>query len=211
MGVTRKWLLAMGIESDKVDEIIEAHRNVVDEIKDERDKYKDEALTLKGSADKVPELEKEIKELKDAQSGVNVYETKYNEMKEAHDKLKGEFDKYKADINAEKVKTSKTSAYRELLKKANISDKRIDKILKVTDIDKIEFDKDGKLKDEEALNKSIQEEWGDFVVTEKQIGATTTTPPSNNAKPPRSESRAAKIAAQYHANLYGESPKEVTQ
>lgn len=203
MALTRKFLSAMGIEGDKIDEIITAHVDTVDALKEERDKYKADAEANKASAEKLPSIEKELKELKEAQ-GNNIYETKYNEMKAEKDKLKEEFDKYKADIDAAEVKRSKESAYRALLKAANVSEKRIDKILKVTDIDALELDKDGKFKDEENLNKSIKDEWGDFIVTEQKKGADIPTPPGGEGKPPKGESRAAKLAAQYHSNLYGD-------
>lgn len=203
MALTRKFLSALGIESDKVDEIIEAHSNTVDALKEERDEAKRKAESYEADAKKLPSIEKELKDIKDAQ-GNNIYETKYNEMKAEKDKLQEEFDKYKADINAAEVKRSKESAYKALLKNANISEKRIDKILKVTDIDALELDKDGKFKDEENLNKSIKDEWGDFIVTEQKKGADIPTPPGGEGKPPKGESRAAKIAAQYHSNLYGD-------
>lgn len=126
-------------------------------------------------------------------------------MKEQHDTLKAEFDKYKSDIDAKEVKRAKESAYRKLLRESNISDKRIDKIIKVSDLDGMEVDKDGKLKDEDKLKESIKEEWDDFIVKEQQTGANVSTPNNINSQVPKGESRAAKIAAQYHSNLYGEA------
>ena len=43
MALTRKFLSAMGIEQDKVDEIINAHVEVTDALKEERDRYKADA------------------------------------------------------------------------------------------------------------------------------------------------------------------------
>ena len=43
MAFTRKFLSAMGIEADKVDEIINAHIEVVDGLKEERDNFKKNA------------------------------------------------------------------------------------------------------------------------------------------------------------------------
>ena len=43
MGFTRKFLSAMGIEADKVDEIINAHIEVIDGLKEERDNFKKDA------------------------------------------------------------------------------------------------------------------------------------------------------------------------
>ena len=203
MALTRKFLSALGIESDKIDEIISAHADTVDALKEERDIAKRDAEKYKKDADELPSVQKELNDLKT--QGPSLFETKFNEMKEERDKLQQEFDDYKSNVDKAEIRRSKESAYRKLLKKANISEKRIDKILKVSEIDKLEVDKDGKLKNEENLSESIKEEWGDFIVQEHQSGASVSTPQGNNAQAPRGESRAAKIAAQYHANLYGEA------
>lgn len=204
MALTRKFLSALDIEPDKIDEIINAHVDTVDALKAERDAIKKEAEIYRDDAKKLPDVQKELDELKNAQ-GNNLFEARYNEMKEDRDKVKAEFDKYKSDVDAKEVRRKKESAYRKLLLDANISDKRVDKIIKVSDIDGMELDKDGNLKDSENLSKSIRDEWGDFIVTEHQAGANVSTPNGVKTQVPRSESRAAKIAAQYHNNLYGET------
>lgn len=206
MALTRRFLSALDIDSEKIDEIINAHVETVDGLKEERDALKKEAEANADAAKKLPEIQKELEELKSQGNGI--FETKYNEMKEEHDKIKAEFEKYKSDVQASEVKRSKESAYRDLLRESKISDKRIDKILKVSDLDSLEIDKDGKLKDIENLKKSIKDDWGDFIVDDHQAGARTATPPGINTQVPKGESRAAKIAAQYHNNLYGESTKE---
>ena len=43
MALTRKMLKAMGIEDEKIDQIIEAHTETVDALKVERDQYKEDA------------------------------------------------------------------------------------------------------------------------------------------------------------------------
>ena len=208
MALTRKFLSAMGIESDKIDEIITAHADTIDGLKAERDAAKQDAERYKADADKLPELQQKLDELEKIHSGKNPFEEKFNSMKEDYDKLKGEFDKYKADVDAANTKRSKEQAYRNLLKEIGISEKRIDSVLKVSDLDKVELDKDGKIKDDGDLTKSIKEEWSDFIVTEHQTGAPTSNPLGRSTDVPKGESRAAKIAAQYHNNLYGESNKE---
>lgn len=207
MSLTRKFLSAMGIESDKIDEIITAHADTVDALKEERDAAKREAIQFKADAEKLPSVQKELDDLKNSQ-GTNPFEDKYNKEHEALEKLQEEFNKYKSDIDAENTKRSKEQAYRNLLKEIGISEKRIDSVLKVSDLESVELDKDGKIKDKENLTKSVKDEWSDFIVTESQQGAATPNPLSNNTQVPKGESRAAKIAAQYHSNLYGESNKE---
>lgn len=169
MALTRKFLSALGIESEKIDEIIAAHTETVDGLKEERDRYKT-------SAEKLEAVEKELGKLKDEAAkndGKNLFETKYKALKE-------EFEQFKSDTTAKETKAKKESAYRRLLKEAGISEKRIDSVLKVCDIDSIEFDENGKIKDAAELTKSIQSEWSDFIITTTTQGARIATPPANN-------------------------------
>lgn len=207
----REFLSAAGCDAEKVadvtDKIIEGHITSIEALREERDNFKKDVEIYKRDADKLAEVQKELDELQGSK-GNNLFETKYNEMKEQHDKLKTEFDQYKAEVDAKEVIRIKDSAYRKLLKDSNVSDKRIDSIMKVSDLATVELDKDGNIKDVEGLKKSIAEEWKDFIVTEHQEGAGTATPPETSTQVPKGKSRAAEIAAQYHANLYGENPKE---
>lgn len=190
MALTRKFLAALGIEADKVDEIIEAHTTTVNALKEDRDKYKTDA-------EKLPDVQKELDDLK-AQP-VDDYKDKY-------DALKKEYDDYKADVDAKSVKAQKTEAYKKLLKDAKVSEKRIDSVLRVSDIDKIELDKDGNIKGADDLKKNIETEWADFIVTEEAKGASTATPPEGGGNTPPPVSRAAQLAAKYRQNLYGVEP-----
>ena len=47
------------------------------------------------------------------------------------------------------------------------------------DLDSIELDENGAIKDVDGLKKSAKDEWSDFIVSEGQKGAQTPTPPSN--------------------------------
>ena len=100
---------------------------------------------------------------------------------EEYKTLKAEFDKYKAEITAKETKQAKTDAYRELLKGANIDEKRIATILRAEapTIDKIELDADGKIKNSEQYTESIKSDWADFIVTQSAKGTNTATPPAN--------------------------------
>lgn len=165
MGFTRKMLKAMGIEEEKIDQIIDAHSETVDALKADRDAYKEDAAKLAA-------VQKELDELK--AKGDDGYKAKYEAEKAAHDALK-------ADIAAKETKKAKTDAYRELLKGANIDEKRIATILRAEapTIDKIELDADGKIKNAEQYTESIKSDWADFVVTQSAKGTNTATPPAN--------------------------------
>ena len=168
MAFSRKFLSALGIEADKVDQIIDAHTEVTDALKSERDKYKAEA-------EKLPKVQEELETLKteQAKTGKDPYKVKYEAIKE-------EFEAYKNEQTAKATKASKTDAFRALLKECGVSEKRIDAVLRVSDIDGLELDDDGKLKNVADLRKSVKEEWSDFITTESVKGAQTATPPKNN-------------------------------
>lgn len=165
MGFSRKMLKAMNIEEDKIEQIIDAHSETVDALKADRDAYKEDAAKLAA-------VQKELDELK--AKGDDGYKAKYEAEKAAHDALK-------ADIAAKETKKAKTDAYRELLKGANIDEKRIATILRAEapTIDKIELDADGKIKNAEQYTESIKSDWADFIVTQSAKGANTATPPAN--------------------------------
>ena len=90
---------------------------------------------------------------------------------------------YKKAEQAKATRAQKTDAYRAMLKEIGVNDKRIDAILKVTDLDGIELDAEGKLKDAADLKKSAKAEWSDFIVTTHTQGAQTATPPSGKVAP----------------------------
>lgn len=166
MAFTRKMLKAMGIEDEKIDQIIDAHSETVDALKADRDAYKEDAAKLAA-------VQKELDELK--AKGDDGYKAKYEAEKAAHDKLKSE-------ITAKETKKAKTDAYRELLKATGIDEKRIEVVLRASapTIDGIELDADGKIKEADKYSEDIKTEWGDFVVTQSTKGTNTTTPPANN-------------------------------
>lgn len=164
MALTRKFLSAMGIEDDKVDEIISAHTDTVNALKEQRDQYKQDA-------EKLPNVLKELDEIKANSDKEDPYKEKY-------EALQTEYDDYKAEVEKEKEKATKERAFRDLIKDAGISEKRIDSIIKVTDIDAIEMDDNG-IKDYDNVRQKVREEWSDFIVTESKAGAKTPTPPKN--------------------------------
>ena len=170
MALTRKFLSALGIEEDKVDEIIKAHTDTVDALKEQRD-------ALKADADKLPVVQKELDELKATaeKSGDDTYKVKYEALKE-------DYEAYKKKQEEKETHGKKSGAFRKLLKDVGISDKRIDSVLKVSDVDAIEFDDEGNVKGVDELKQSIGDEWADFIVTTEKKGATTATPPAGSGK-----------------------------
>lgn len=165
----RKILNTAGVADEQIPEAVEAildgHLISINALREEVSKYKEEA-------EKLEAVQKELDTLK--AKGDDGYKAKYEAEKAAHDALK-------ADIAAKETKKAKTDAYRELLKGANIDEKRIATILRAEapTIDKIELDADGKIKNAEQYTESIKSDWADFIVTQSAKGANTATPPAH--------------------------------
>lgn len=192
MALSRKLLKGMGLNDEQVDTIIEAHTETVTGLKTEAEKYKADAQALPG-------VQKELEQAKsDLESG------KKDSWKVKYDAVKEEFDEYKQEQKKKESRAAKESAYRDLLKAAGISEKRIDSVLRVSDVESLELDEHGAIKDADKLTAAIKAEWSDFIVTTQTRGVDTPTPPANSGKamtkdeimaiPDRTERRAA-IAA----------------
>lgn len=163
MALTRKMLKAMGIEDEKIDQIIEEHTESTDALKQQRDEYKAKA-EAKATASTEPKP-------KDPEPG-DGYKAKYDAEKKA-------FEDYKANIAAEKAEADKRAKYRELIVKAGVDSKRVDSVLKVSDLSEIKV-KDGAIEGADDLVESIKEDWADFIPTTQKVGANAPNPPKND-------------------------------
>lgn len=172
MALSRKFLSALGIEADKIDEIINAHVETVDALKEERDGFKEKAEKFSADHDRVASLEKELESLKD--SNKESYKVKYEAVKE-------EFAEFKKGVETEKARDQKSGAFKALLKEIGVSDKRIESVLKVSasDIDNLKFDKEGKIEGIDEIKKNLASEWADFIEKTNTQGANTATPPAS--------------------------------
>ena len=169
MALTRKMLKAMGIEEEKIEQIIEAHAETVDGLKDDVTKYK-------ADAEKLPSVQKELDDLKAAGDGG--YKEKYEKEKKA-------FEDFKNEQTEKETRAAKEKAYTDFLKSVGVSEKRIPSIIKVTDFNSFEVEGD-KVKDaDNKLAENIKNEWADFIESSNTSGANTNTPPKNNTSDPK--------------------------
>ena len=173
MALTRKFLAAMGIETDKVDEIISAHVETVDGLKAERDSLKDKAEKYDAEKKKADDLQAKVTDLEKKVEGKDPFEDKYNALKD-------EYDKYKNSIETEKTNASKTKAYKQMLKEVGISEKRLDAVMKVTDLSNIKLAQDGTIEGVDDLKTKVADEWADFIEKSATKGADVKKPPVNN-------------------------------
>ena len=165
MALTRKLLKSMGIEDEKIDQIIEAHSETVDALKEKASQNEE-------AAKKLVSVQKELDAMKEAaeKSGESPYKKQYEDTK-------AELDKLRSDIAAKDAHEKKAEAFRSLLKEIGVSEKRMGAVLKVSDIDGLKLDKDGKIEGADKLGESLKTEWSDFISTTTTKGADTPTPP----------------------------------
>lgn len=167
MSLTRKMLKAMGIEEEKIDQIIDAHTETVEGLKADVERYKADAKALPGVQKQLEQAQADLEAGKK-----DSYKVKYEAIKE-------EFEGYKSEQTKKEAHAAKEKAYRELLKEAGISEKRLDSVLRVSDVDSVELDEKGAIKGAAELSKSIKSEWADFITTTTTKGAETANPPAN--------------------------------
>lgn len=204
MALTRKMLSAMDIPAEKIDEIINAHTETVNALKEEREKLQKEYDEFKEQNKENANAKKELE-----QANSELEKIKGEGWEDKYNKLKSEHDTYKADVEAKATKAAKEKAYRKLLKDAGISDKRIDSVIKVSDIDSVKLDKEGNIEDADKVTESVKTEWADFITTTGTKGADVSNPPANGGNNNGNHtSHAAELAAQYRNSRYGNPAKE---
>lgn len=88
---------------------------------------------------------------------------------------------YKTKQTAKESRAAKESKFRELLKSAGVLDKYADRVVRLSgeDIDKLELDDKGEVKDAKKHADSLKADWSDFVGTTTTTGAKVDTPPTN--------------------------------
>lgn len=139
---------------DKVNQLQTLHHEIVNGLMDE----KDEAIQRAEKAEKAAESAKA--------------------EKEAAEKALTD---YKAQQTQKDTHAAKEAKFRELLKAAGVLDKYADRVVRLSgeDIDKLELDDKGEVKDAKKHTDSLKADWSDFVGTTTTTGAKVDTPPTN--------------------------------
>lgn len=171
--------------------LITLHRTVVDPMKDDLDSANRDVTRYKAEADKVPNLQKELDDLKK-----DDWKAKYDAEKQAHDDYKAQVTR---DAEVAKVK----AAYKKLLTEEKISEKALESVLNATDYSKMKLKEDGTLDNLEGLKKEIGEKWGGFKATERRRGENVDHPGSGAEG---NDSNVRDYMKQLHENRFG-APK----
>lgn len=163
MALTRKMLKAMGIEDEKIDQIIEAHTETVEGLKEQVSAYK-------ADAEKLPGVQKELDDLK-KEGGDGGYKAKY-------EKEHNDFADYKAGIAAKESAAAKEKAARAYFAGKGIPAESMALVIRgaKAEIDALNLDGD-KIKDTAALDSLLAGDYKGLIGKETRQGTDTKTPP----------------------------------
>ena len=162
MALTRKLLKGMGLTDEQVDTIIEAHTDTVDGLKEQ-------VKTYKADAEKLPNVQKELDELKAAGDGgweekAKDFEKKYNDLV--------------AENKNKEAKAAKESAAKAFFESKGITGNSLEIAMRGSSAEIAALDLEGeKIKDSSALDALVN---GTF----KALVSTTTTKGANIPNPP---------------------------
>ena len=175
LALTRKFLKAMGIEDEKIDQIIEAHSSTVDGLKDQIDTLKADAGSAEETKTKLADLQKQLDK-----ANADLESAKNNGLQGKYDSLKKEFEGYKAGVTAKETKAAKEAAARAYYESNGITGKALDIAMRGSgaEIEALELE-DGKIKDAAALEALVKGDFSGLVSTTTTTGANTATPPAN--------------------------------
>lgn len=131
------------------------------------------------------------------------YKEKYEKLFKAHEDLQTE-------IATKETNAKKQAAIRALVAEIGIGEKRHDIVLKslTPDLDKIELDDKGNIKDVDALKTSISTDWAEFIETRDKKPAPNPTPPITTGGHAVSEEQFAKMTIRERSALKQKDPKE---
>ena len=162
MALTRKSLKAMGLTDEQVDSIIEMHSETVDGLKEQ-------VKTYKADAEKLPNVQKELDDLKAAGDGG---------FKEKFEKEHSDFENFKKTIQEKETKAAKESAAKAFFESKGITGNSLEIAMRGSSAEIAALDLDGeKIKDSSALDALVN---GTF----KALVSTTTTKGANIPNPP---------------------------
>lgn len=186
MALTRRALKAMGIEEEKIDEIISMHTDTVDGLKADVSKYKTDA-------EKLPGVQKQLDDLKAAGDGG--YQEKYEKEHKA-------FEDFKATVTAKESKAAKEKAVRAYFESKNITGANLDLAMRGCGEEMAALEMDGeKIKDTKSLDALVDGTYKGLVSNTQVKGANPANPPAN---PPAKNYTTADIknmsAAEINAN-----------
>lgn len=161
MALTRKALKAMGIDDEKIDQIIEMHTETVNALKDEREGFREKA-------EQYDAAKKELDGLK----GGEDWKAKYNAEKKA-------FEDFKKDVLAKEMAAVKESAVKAYFESKGIKGSNLEIAMRGARDEIAALELDGeKIKDVASLDALVAGTYKGLVVTQQTKGADPVSPPT---------------------------------
>lgn len=165
MALTRNFLKSMGLTDEQVNAIIENHTDTVEALKKERDDWKGKASSVETLTHERDEALEKLSKAGDVQ------------------KVQKEFDDYKAGIEKEKLDAKKSAALTAAFEQAGVKREAFRKaMLKGWDMDKVELDENGAIKDMDGLNATVKKDYSDFIATTEDNPVPPNNPPSGGGQ-----------------------------
>lgn len=159
MALTRKFLKALGVSEEAIEEIITAHTDVTDDLKTQ----------LKTAQDVQKQLDTITAERDNLQK-------KLNDPEQAN--RVAELEKQIAEYQKRETTAQKRTALTALLEKIGIDKRGFARVLAATDLDGVEMDGES-IKDADKLAESLKTEWSDLITEPGATGKPPQTPPQN--------------------------------
>lgn len=185
MALTRKFLKALGIDEDKVDEIISAHGETVSELKNQIEQAQQGAKDLDAVTKERDTLVQRVEALEKASGDAA--------------KVQAEYDAYKQQVETDKANAGKKALVRKALENAGANPAALDLLLNTVELEKVELDGEA-LKDTDAVLKPVKEAHSGLFGEVKKTGTPTIAPPTGDGKPAAPTTIADALREKYQIN-----------
>jgi len=179
MAFTRRYLTALGIEAEKIEEIMAAHVEVTEALKAQIADSKEEADELAKAKDEIAKLKSSQKEMAEK---LKAAETERDDFKGKYDTAAADIEKMKSDNEARETTAKREDAIRSAAKAKKLSDEAISIILdsKKDYASRIEFGDDGKAKNVDDVFKEIFADRPSLSESNRKVNHTPDNPPANS-------------------------------
>ena len=115
--------------------------------------------------------------LSDHLDAVSTMQNDAKKFKADYEKERSDFEIFRNEQKKKELKAAKERVFRNIIGAAGIAEKRIDAVLRISNLDDLELDGAGVPQNSEILTEKIREEFPEFIVTSKEMGAMVMTPP----------------------------------
>ena len=195
MSLTRKFLKALGIEEDKIEEIITAHGETVTALKDEIEQAKQGAEDFAATAKERDTLKQRVEALEKVNGDAA--------------KVQAEYDAYRQQVETDKANAGKKALIKKALEEAHANPAAIDLMLNAVKLDEVELDGEA-LKDAEAVLKPIREAHAGLFGTVQNQGTPPLNPPGGDGKMTRESFEKLPLSKRMeYINAHPEQQKEL--